>query len=169
MVWCTLWMGVYFGRKMYDLAIYRVFQSRQCGKQKIGLHCQWCQPCVTVDNNNNKRVSKGCIARLIVNVKTDLVKQIRETGMNKHAVNVTICQSDIAADIKFKTRKVRNIVSWGVCQWEPRNSLKSSRGQELLNICHLSESAGEQWAQHHHHLPSNTMTQHVPWASWKLH
>jgi hypothetical protein len=55
-----------------------------------------------VDNNDNKRVSKGCIARLTVNLQTDLVKQIREKGMNNHGVNVTICQSDIAADCKFK-------------------------------------------------------------------
>jgi hypothetical protein len=60
---------------------------------------------VTVDNNKKNRLSKGCIARLIVNVKTDLVKQIREKVMNNHGVNVTICQSDIAADSKFKMRK----------------------------------------------------------------
>ena len=58
-----------------------------------------------VENNENKRVSKGCIARLIVNVKTDLVKQIREKGMNNHGVNVTICWSDIAAGSKFKKGK----------------------------------------------------------------
>jgi hypothetical protein len=60
---------------------------------------------VAVDNNDNKRVSKGCIARLIVNVKTDLVKQIREKDMNNHGVNVTICWSDIAVGRKFKKRK----------------------------------------------------------------
>jgi hypothetical protein len=58
-----------------------------------------------VENNEKKRVSKGCIARLIVNVKTDLVKQMREKGMNNHGINVTICQSDIEADSKLKKRK----------------------------------------------------------------
>ena len=40
-----------------------------------------------------------------MNVKTDLVKQIREKGMKNHEVNVNICWSYIAADSKFKRRK----------------------------------------------------------------
>jgi hypothetical protein len=41
-------------------------------------------------------------------------------------------------------RKVRSIMSFEVCQQAPSNPLNSRRGQGLLNICHLSESAGEQ-------------------------
>ena len=40
-----------------------------------------------------------------MNVKTDLVKKIREKVMNNHGVNVTMCRSDIAADSNFKERK----------------------------------------------------------------
>ena len=71
-------------------------------------------------------MSKVCIARLIVKVKADLVKQIREKGMNNHGVNVTICQSDIIADSKLKTRKKgKEYCAMRVCVNKiPSNSLK---------------------------------------------
>jgi hypothetical protein len=52
-------------------------------------------------------VLKACVARPIVNVNTDLVTQIREEEMSDRGVNVTKCQSDIAADRKIQEEEER--------------------------------------------------------------